>query len=144
MTGFGEAIAMYYRNFVKFEGRSSRAEYWWPSLMQIIVYVGLAIVFFATLDYDSAGGNEFTGASGGILIAGVLFALVNILPNLSLSVRRFHDLGQTGWLVLVFFIVNFFIGVAGIAQMIWFAFRGTDGPNQYGPDPYGYDADVFG
>lgn len=144
MIGFGEAIGLYYRNYVNFQGRATRAEYWWPLLMQIIVYVGMVIVAFATLDYSETGGDDFSGATLGLVLAFCLFILINFLPSLSVAVRRFHDLDQTGWLVLIFIIAGLIIPGAGLAEWIWFAFRGTDGPNKYGPDPFGYDADVFG
>ncbi|MEP3655501.1 MAG: DUF805 domain-containing protein [Litorimonas sp.] len=145
MIGFGEAIGLFYKNYVNFEGRASRAEYWWPTLMQIIVYVALFIAFALVVgfdEYEASGGNE--AAALALMGAGFLFALVNLLPGIAVKVRRFHDLDQTGWLVLVFWGANIFIPLVEFARMIWFAFPGTDGPNQYGPDPYGYDADIFG
>ena len=66
---------------------------------------------------------------------------MNVLPNIMLSIRRFHDLGQTGWLVLAFFVVGALLppiaALVNIANFIWFALKGTDGPNPYGPDPIG-------
>ena len=146
MVGFGEAIARFYKGYVDFEGRASRSEYWWPFLMQAIVYTCLVFALVGILISASAGSSDDFNASGliGVLIAWLVFSLLNFLPSLAVSVRRFHDLDQTGWLVLVFVLANFFIGVTLFAQLIWFALKGTDGPNQYGSDPLGYDMDVFG
>ena len=74
----------------------------------------------------------------------VLFYLVNLIPGIAVKVRRFHDLGQTGWLVLVFWAVNLIVPFAEFGRMIWFAFQGEQGSNQYGPDPLANDADIFG
>jgi uncharacterized membrane protein YhaH (DUF805 family) len=112
--------------------------------MQMIVHIGLIVVFVATIDFAAAEGDEISRTSVNILIAWLLFWVMNILPNLSVAARRFHDLGQTGWMVLVFALLNAIIGVTWFAQMIWFAFQGTVGSNQYGPDPFGYDTKVFG
>lgn len=145
MIGFGDAVARFYKNYFKFSGRASRAEYWWPVLMQLIVYVALIVAFILSAGnetYDAVGDMSVGPAM--FMMAGGLFLLFNIFPSWSVAARRFHDLGQTGWLVLVFAIANSFIVVSVFAQLIWFMFRGEDGPNQYGPDPYGYDADVFG
>lgn len=145
MTSFGETIGLFYRNYVNFEGRASRSEFWWPFLMQIIVYVALFVALAYVLGSNSnVETAEFTPAVMGLLMAIFLFGLVNFLPNISLQVRRFHDLDQTGWLVLVFTIANAVIGLTWFAQMIWYMVRGTYGPNKYGPDPVGYDADIFG
>jgi len=43
MTSFGEAVGLFYRNYVNFEGRASRSEHWWPFLMQFIVYIALFV-----------------------------------------------------------------------------------------------------
>lgn len=149
MIGFGEGISRFYRGYVKFDGRSSRAEYWWPFLMKAIVNIAMfvamiALIVSAETNSVSSSSDSIPGAFIGILLAWLLFALINFLPSIALEVRRFHDLDQTGWLVLVFWLMNAFIGVTVFAQLIWFALRGTDGPNQYGPDPLGYDADLFG
>lgn len=147
MISFGEAVSRFYRNYVKFDGRASRAEYWWPVLMQAIVYTGLIIAaVFMIGTGSSVGSSGDSVETGALLVFGAfaLFYLVNFLPNIAVQVRRFHDLDQTGWLVLVFAILNAIIGVTAFAQLIWFALAGTDGPNKYGPDPYGYDAQVFG
>lgn len=145
MIGFGEAIGLFYKNYANFEGRASRAEYWWPTLMQLIVYTALLIGFFLTIGVtEFQADRDLDGATIAIIGTGVLFALVNFLPGLAVKVRRFHDLDQTGWLVLVFWIVNIFIPVADFARLIWFALPGTQGSNQYGSDPYGYDGDIFG
>ena len=148
MTSFGEAISLFCRNYVNFEGRASRAEYWWPTLLQVGVYIVLFLSFIFFLgagDYNtSEGSDDFGSGAFSILIAGFLFALINFLPGLAVKVRRFHDLDQSGWLVLVFWGGNFFIPLVEFARMIWFAFPGIDGPNQYGPDPFWNEAEIFG
>lgn len=164
MIDFGTAVRRYYANYVVADGRSQRSAYWWVVLYQVIIYTVLAIVIFMAEggseilemfnevlqsgDPTSIGSDLTLGASGVFaLILMVCFALANLLPDIMLRIRRFHDLGQTGWLVLVFMVAGAFpvVGIlADIANFIWFIFRGTAGPNKYGPDPLGHDPDVFG
>lgn len=164
MLSFGEAVRRFYGNYVNAEGRAQRSAYWWVMLYQLIIYAVLLIVLFmadggdqifemvsAMLDgdMDPQIEDDFNLGPSGILAAllMVVFALANFLPDIMLRIRRFHDLGQTGWLVLVFIIAGALpvIGVvADIANFIWFMFRGTDGQNKYGPDPLGPNTDVFG
>jgi uncharacterized membrane protein YhaH (DUF805 family) len=145
MIGFGEAIRLFYTNYVNFEGRATRAEYWWPTLMQVIVYVVLFILLFAVVGTADLESDDDLGSGFVIiLLIMILFALINFLPGIAVKVRRFHDLDQTGWLVLVFWAVNLFVPLVEFARMIWFAMPGTVGANQYGPDPQGYDTDIFG
>ena len=56
-------------------------------------------------------------------------ALMIILFNL--SIKRFHDVGRSGWYSLLFFapVVNF------IAFLYLLFKKGTKGPNQFGPSP---------
>jgi len=144
MLSFNEAIKAYYRRYVDFEGRSQRSEYWWFQLYFAGILILLFIVTFALgMDWETEDMNGVGMAGFGVL---VIFALAHVIGNISLAVRRFHDLGQTGWLVLVFAIAGVIplVGtLASIGQLIWFCLRGTMGPNQYGPDPLDPQADVF-
>ena len=145
MIGFGDSIRLFYKNYVNFEGRATRAEYWWPTLMQVVIYTVLLIVFIAYVGVSEAEVDEDFGTEAIVVFGiGVLFYLVNLLPGIAVKVRRFHDLGQTGWLVLVFWAVNLFVPFVEFGRMIWFAFQGEQGSNQYGPDPLVNDADIFG
>jgi len=166
MLDFGEAVRRFYGNYTNPNGRSQRSAYWWVLLYQIIIVLVLSIVIlmadggvalFESLIGANAGEDvtrvEFSdafmnlGASGKIAIfLFFLFTLINILPDIMLEIRRFHDLGQTGWLVLVFRLAGALpvIGlVAAIGKIIWFASPGTVGVNKYGPDPLQNDVDVF-
>ena len=145
MIGFGESIGLFYKNYVNFEGRATRAEYWWPTLMQAIIYTLLLIAFIAFVSMKNIESDDEFG-TGALIILGIgaLFYLVNLIPGIAVKVRRFHDLGQTGWLVLVFWAVNLIVPFAEFGRMIWFAFEGEQGSNQYGPDPLANDADIFG
>lgn len=55
----------------------------------------------------------------------------SVCCTILLLIRRLHDLGRTGWLWLLILIplVNF-------ALLVYvFCFKGTTGPNRFGPDP---------
>lgn len=144
MISFGSAIGLFYKNYVNFKGRATRAEYWWPTLMQTVVYIVLIVAFFTAFESDKMETTD--GVETGsfiVFIIGLIFYLVNFLPGLTVKVRRFHDLNQTGWLVLVFWAANFVVPLVEFARMIWFAFPGMAWSNQYGPDPHTNNADIF-
>ena len=164
MLDFGEAVRRFYGNYVNAEGRAQRSAYWWVVLYQLIIYTVLIIILFMAdgsdqlLDLvnevlegksDADLQDDFQLGTSGLLAVFLIaiFAIVNFLPNIMLQIRRFHDLGQTGWLVLAFIILGALPGIGlffDIANLIWFAVPGTNGPNQYGPDPLGVDTDIFG
>lgn len=60
-----------------------------------------------------------------------LFLVVFLISSFMLTIRRLHDLNRPGWWCLGTFIplVNLVLAVYVIF------FKGTDGPNDYGPDP---------
>ena len=79
--------------------------------------------------------TEMTEASSVVmhLLALVPLILIVVLgvASFMLIIRRWHDLGKSGWLSLLMLIplLNFFVLI-----FLW-AKKGTDGPNTYGDDP---------
>ena len=164
MLDFGEAVRRFYGNYANPEGRAQRSAYWWVVVYQLIIYAVLAIILFMADGGDQLwellksvfqGNTEaeleedfLLGISGIFaLLFIVIFGVANILPNIMVQIRRFHDLGQTGWFVLAFAALGalpVFGLIFDIAHIIWFALPGTEGSNEYGPDPLGHDPDVFG
>jgi uncharacterized membrane protein YhaH (DUF805 family) len=118
---FTQAIVSGFRNYVNGGGRASRSEYWYWTLFEVIVTVvatGADMLIFP--------GNE-TGPIG--LVTGLgLF-----LPSLAVSIRRLHDINRTGYWVLIS------LTIVGILLLIyWACVRGTEGENDFGPDPLGH------
>ncbi|WP_427452315.1 DUF805 domain-containing protein [Litorimonas sp. WD9-15] len=125
--GFQEAVKAFYKNYAKFEGRASRSEYWWPMLMFIIAYVIMIIA------------SQLGDLIGGIVgLAMVVFFLGSLIPAIAVGVRRLHDGDKSGW----FYLLSF-IPIVSLYYLYLVIIKGTDGPNQYGPDPLGSDASVF-
>ena len=116
-----------FNNYADFSGRASRSEYWLFQLLNVFV-----IIFCCAFLLIGVGGTRFFGM--GLLGAWVLIAFV---PHLSVTVRRFHDHGVSGWWaggLYVFGLVPY-IGFLGSLAMLWVLIRaGTWGSNQYGPD----------
>ena len=101
---FGQAISTCFSKYVTFTGRASRSEFWWFFLFQIIVLI-------------------VTGMISSILYG--IAALAMLLPGIAVGVRRLHDIGKTGWLMLIAL-----IPIVGLLLLYWFA-QPSDGPNQF-------------
>lgn len=134
--GMQEAVRSVFSNYVTFSGRACRSEYWWFILFSVIVGILLStldgLLFGYTLTTETGEGMaSFDLQTVGIL-AGI-WSLVTFLPSLAVAVRRLHDTGRSAWWLLLFFLP--LIGV--IVLIVWFATRGTVGPNDHGPDPIG-------
>lgn len=119
-VSFSQAVRMAFDSYCRFQGRSSRSEYWWWVLFVAILSFGIGIV-------EGILGFSMTAvqATSGIL------SLVLLLPGLGLSVRRLHDINKSGWWILLGLIPV----VGGIVLIIWFARNSQMQDNQYGPVP---------
>lgn len=104
---FAEAIPLFFKNYVNFNGRSTRSEFWYAFLAYFIGSFPISVI---------------AGITGVVLLTS-LYSLALFLPLLSAEIRRMHDIGKSGWFVLIPF-YNLYL----LAQ------PSDPNPNQYG-DP---------
>lgn len=102
ILGFGEAIKICFQKFFDFTGRARRSEYWWFTLFQILVSIPCA---FMDGLLDVAVGFSFLNT-----VASIVF----FFPSLTVSFRRLHDIGRSGWW-LGAAIILFIIGLIALA-----------------------------
>ena len=127
------------RHYADFAGRARRKEFWsWFLFVWIMLFVLMYLDSVLGLGGSASGYRNGTSVgfnmSGGVLT--LLFALATLIPNLAVSVRRLHDSGKSGWLLLIGLIPLF-----GWAYLLFLYVQpGTAGPNEYGPDPKAADA----
>lgn len=95
---FGDSIKTCFQKYVVFEGRATRSEYWW---FYLVCFVG-----------------------GYIPVLGWIIALGTILPIIAAGVRRMHDVGKSGWFLLI-----------PIYNIVLLATEGQKEDNEYGPVP---------
>ena len=131
------------KRYAEFSGRSRRKEYWMFTLMNVIVYavvagIILAGIPWAELEYNpNAQPGPLVWVGGGL---GLLWILAMFIPTIAVTVRRFHDQNQSGWMYLIQFIPY----IGGFIVLIFMCIDGNRGPNKYGPDPKsGGVGDVF-
>lgn len=110
-----------YQRYADFEGRACRKEYWAFSLMIVVVIIALSLNFAIVGE-----------GSGAVLLA--LFCLASFIPALAVQVRRFHDIGVTGWAVLLG-LIPYYVG--GIIVLVLMLIEGNRGANRFGADPRG-------
>src|ERR1700709_962098 len=96
------------KRFFDFSGRSRRKEFWLWILLVIIVHTVAAILDVqlglggsSQTSSEFGDGNMAASASfhGGILT--MVWALITLIPNLSVTVRRLHDVDKSGWVILL-------------------------------------------
>lgn len=129
---FSDAISTGLRKYATFAGRAQRSEFWWFVLFNVLVGAITALLDTA-LGLDSAHvdlrlGPVFFRESGLLTILSSAFLL---LPNLGVAVRRLHDVGRTGWWLLVAVVPC--LGV--LLLVVFLCTRGQLVANRYGAPP---------
>lgn len=78
---FFDAIKICITKYADVKGRASRSEFWWFSLFSFLVWWAMFLP-----------------------VIGFVFALANIIlliPKVTVSTRRLHDVGWSGWWLLI-------------------------------------------
>jgi uncharacterized membrane protein YhaH (DUF805 family) len=103
------------KNYVGFQGRARRKEYWMFFLFNLII--GLVISFVEGLLNLSQ-------------VLSTLYSLAILLPSLAVGARRLHDTGRSGlWLLIGL------IPLIGLIVLLVFFCEDSKDENKYGPNP---------
>lgn len=97
------------QNYVNFKGRARRSEFWYFTLINVII--AFVLGFISGLLFESA-------------LIGNIYSLAVLLPSIAVAIRRMHDIGKSGWFILI-----------PIYNIVLAATEGDKGDNVYGPDP---------
>lgn len=97
-------------NYANFEGRARRREYWLFALLNAIIGYGLLFILGLISPKLAMFGN--------------IYNLAVLIPSIAVGVRRMHDVGKSGWYILI-----------PIYNLVLACTEGEKGTNQYGADP---------
>ena len=140
-----------------FTGRINRGKYWFALLIYMLVWIAFiaaVLIWLGGLDTD----RLFSLVGGGLLIwlGALVLVIAGTWSGFATGVKRLHDRGKSGWWILLFWFGptvlsgsnsampdiqgSSILALAGSVIAIWgfielCCLRGTDGPNEYGPDP---------
>jgi uncharacterized membrane protein YhaH (DUF805 family) len=118
------------RRYADFSGRSRRREFWSFTL----AVMAAEIVLFAAIAWAAFGSEgRMTAAVAIPFVVLLLLGLGLFVPSLALVVRRLHDQGRSGLVLLVAFVPI----LGALVLLALMCVEGTPGPNRYGPDPKG-------
>ena len=108
--------------YLRYDNRLNRKRYILRSLalLAVVIVISVLIGLLATaLKIRS------------LSMLGTIVSIASAVPSFMLVIRRLHDLDRPAWWCIgcIIPLVNAVLGV----YLLFF--KGTDGPNQYGPDP---------
>ena len=110
MISFFGAIRLGFQRYSNFNGRSTRAEFWWWALFAILGRIALTLI-------DMSIGTFSQEARRGLLCT--LFEIGTLIPGLALGARRLHDINRSGWWLMMW--LGFFLIIPVIAIVVWSA-----------------------
>ena len=120
------------KNYANFDGRARRSEYWYYTLMNVIIVITLEILLGV-----GAMVSSVLAIIVGLLL--IVYAIGTLVPSISVMVRRLHDIGKSGWW--------YFIALIPLAGPIWLiVLLATDsqpGSNEYGINPKTGEVDLI-
>jgi uncharacterized membrane protein YhaH (DUF805 family) len=118
---FVEAVSTVFKKYFDFKSRSGRAEFWYYTLFIFIftIITMLVDIFILNIPAEAAGPVN------------VIFSLITLIPSISVTARRLHDIGKSGWWQLIM------LTIIGIIPLIyWCCKKGDESRNKYGFNPY--------
>ena len=117
---FTEAIQTCFSKIITIDGRASRSEYWYFWLFTAIIGAICNFVFKENSTIPA-------------IVSGILS-----LCTLTVSIRRLHDTGRSGWWLLLDLTV-----IGAIVPFIFFLMDSQPGTNKYGPNPKGIQGPAY-
>lgn len=109
---FPDAVKSGFENFVNFEGRAARSEFWWWQLFAFLVNIVASVI----------------DASLNLGFLSPLASLALLAPGLAVAARRLHDINKSGWWQLLVLLPI----IGWIVLLIWYVKQGDIAENRFG------------
>ncbi len=121
---------MVLKNFTDFKCRSRRKEFWCFNLINMIILLTLQVLDIRLGLVDLSKGFDF-----GVISR--FYLILVFIPSLAVEIRRLHDIGRSGYWVLLSL-----LPFTNIYLLIILTMDSVQGTNQYGPSPKEYLVDT--
>ncbi|MBR5759852.1 MAG: DUF805 domain-containing protein [Thermoguttaceae bacterium] len=111
IPGFSRALNICLKEkYACFKGRASRSEFWWFFLGAFLAGMGLVMIASGLAGALSAASGKTGGIIPILLILG--FWLYLLVPSWAVGVRRYHDVGLSGWIYFILAMIATCLSVA--------------------------------
>ena len=108
--------------YADFNGRARRKEYWMFFLFNMVFAVLASLI-------DIAAGTANLDSGSGIFQG--IYSLAVLIPGLAVGVRRLHDVGKSGWMLLIALIPI----IGAIWLLVLMVTDSKEGTNKWGENP---------
>jgi uncharacterized membrane protein YhaH (DUF805 family) len=110
-----------FKNYLNFSWRARRKEYW------LFILFNFIISFVLAISEELAGLGEWLSR---------IYFIVVFLPTMAVMVRRLHDIGRSGWWLLIGLVPL----IGQIVLFVLACFDSEDHENEWGPNPKQHDS----
>lgn len=105
-----------FENYANFNGRARRSEYWYFTLFNLIFSI-------ITMAIDKAMNLEIG--------FNTVYGLAVFIPGLAVSFRRLHDIGKSGWLLVIIYLAMIIAAFVMVGASLT-ALSGGASPESFG------------
>ena len=106
-------------HYADFGGRATRKEFWMFILFSML-FVGIPLGIIWVISPTFA------------LVIYICFIIAIFVPNIALTIRRLHDIGKSGWWLLLSLVPY----IGGLVMLVFYCLPSQSGTNKYGPNKY--------
>ncbi|EJF5835560.1 DUF805 domain-containing protein [Salmonella enterica] len=106
-------------DYFNFHDRSTRREYWWFTFFNLLFYFIINIAVMIVNNFIRI--ELLTSIS-------LAYAFLTVIPAIAVGVRRLHDIGRSGWYILLGIIPV----IGAIILILFFCIDSENGVNKYG------------
>lgn len=109
--------------YFEISGRSTRMQYWMFAFVQLLLTTAAVAI-----DYQMGGFHNLRNPQP---TATLFVGIVHIIPAITLTIRRLHDIGRSGW----WYFLPLVPIVGAIILLVWMCRPSDDYANAYGDHP---------
>lgn len=101
-----EATTLWVKNWRNFSGRASVSEYWGVQIVILLMYcMWWALAFSVAQLTELSPSDPFATTLLAILgLTALAVPILTFIPNMSVTIRRFHDTDHSGWNFLLLYV----------------------------------------
>lgn len=140
-----QEVTSFWKNRLDFRGRARRREYWvaflWNSIISALMVVIAYLCFIFA--FNVSGENIVLMIVSLVIgLIAIVYLILSGIGIISLSVRRCHDIGFSGWVFLLCMIGSICCGLGSIVWLV-FCFLDSKEDNKWGPNPKSPENNVY-
>ena len=125
-----EAVGRCLRKYFVVSGRASRAEFWWWQLSLLLALGGILVLAYL---------GDRAAPHGALGMAYLVLQLGSVVPQITVTTRRLHDIGRSGWWQLIGLVP----AVGPLVMLWWMVKPGESWTNRFGNNPLGPQDEAF-